>query len=159
MKSISGLSPCRWSALIRSAAKMKLPLSTATMMGSLSLDAAISCASSSTLSAMRSALNSGSISCAAALPAMTLVGLGETHLDAPDVARRRGYLPQERRVLAGPELLLADFRRPLRDLRAALVPERNDHGRHVHRRGADIHHVALHLEHGLAAFIGPAIAD
>src|SRR5207247_6062077 len=104
---ISGLSPCRWSALIRSAAKMKLPFSTATMMRSLSLDAAISCASSSTLSAMRSALNSGSISCAAALPAMTLVGLGETYLDAPDVAWRRGYLPQERRVLAGGQLLLA----------------------------------------------------
>ena len=37
MKSISGLRPVRWSALIRSAAKMKLPLSTATMMRSSSL--------------------------------------------------------------------------------------------------------------------------
>jgi hypothetical protein len=34
MKSISGLSPSRWSALIRSAAKMKLPFRMATMIRS-----------------------------------------------------------------------------------------------------------------------------
>src|ERR1700757_4235418 len=159
MKSISGLSPCRWSALIRSAAKMKLPFSTATMMGSLSLAAAISCASCSTRPEILSALNSGLISSAAAVSAMILVGLGEAHLDAADIARWRRNLPQERRVLTGGKLLLADLGRPFRDLCAALVSERDHHGRNVDRGRAGVGHVALHFEHGLAVLVGPAVTD
>src|SRR5215467_12565008 len=143
MKSISGLSPCRWSPLIKSAVKMKLPFSSATMMGSLSLAAAISRASCSTRPKIRSALNSGLISSAAAVSAMILVGLGEAHLDAADIARRRRNLPQERRVLAGSKLLLADLGRPFRDFCAALVPECDHHGRNVDRRRAGVDHVAL----------------
>src|SRR3984893_7359167 len=159
MKSISGASPCRWSARIRSAAKMKLPFSTATMMRLSSLAAAISCASSSTLRAIASAVMSGLMAGAAAIPAMTLVGLGETNLDAPDIAWRRGNLAQERRVLAGGKFGLAHLCRPLGNLRAALVPERDHHGRNVHRRPRRVYHVALHFEHGLTAIAGPAVAD
>src|SRR6185369_2667066 len=159
MKSISGSSPCRCSALIRSAAKMKLPLSTATMMRSLSLAAAISRASSSTRSDIRSALNSGLMSVAAAVSAMVLVGLGETHLDAADIARRRRNLSEERRVPAGGKLLLADLSGPFRDFLAALVTKRDHDRGHVDRGGAGIYDVPLHFEHGLAAFIGPAVTD
>src|SRR5438034_682222 len=80
------------------------------------------------------ALMSGLMAGAAAIPAMTLVGLGETNLDAPDIARLRGNLPQERRMLAGGKLRLAHLCGPLGNLRAALVPERDHHGRNVNRR-------------------------
>src|SRR5215831_20496038 len=159
MKSTSGLNPCRCSALIKSAAKMKLPFSTATMMGSLSRAVAIARASCSTRSEILSALNSSLISSAAAVSAMILVGLGEAHLDAADVARRRRDLPQEGRVLAGSKLLLADLGRPFRDFCAALVPECDHHGRNVDRRRAGVDHVALHFEHGLAVLVGPAVTD
>src|SRR5262245_12270675 len=159
MKSISGSSPCRCSALIKSAAKMKLPFSTATMISSLSLAAAISPPSCSTRSEIRSALNSGLISSAAAVSAMILVGLGEAHLDTADIARRRGNLPQELRVLAGRKLLLADLGRPFRDLCAALVSECDHHGRNIDRGRAGVDHVALHFEHSLAVLVGPAVTD
>src|SRR5262245_45422392 len=128
---------------------MKLPFSTATMMRSLSLAAATSRASSSTRSEIFSALNSGLMSSAAAVSAMILVGLGETHLDTADITRRRGNLPEERCVLAGRKLLLADLGGPLRDFIAALVTKRDHDYRHVDGGRAGIDHVALHLEHGL----------
>ena len=62
-----------------------------------------------------------------------LLGLGETHLDAADIARRRRNLPQERRVLPCRKLLLPDLGGPLGDFLAFLVSERDDHGRHVDR--------------------------
>src|SRR4029078_10490492 len=137
MKSISRSSPCRCSALLRSAAKRKCPLSTATMMRSLSLAAAISRASSSTRSDIRSALNSA-LMFAAAVSAMVLVGLGETHLDAADIARRRRNLSEKRRVPAGGKLLLTDLSGPFRDFLAALVTKRDHDRGHVHRGGACI---------------------
>src|SRR5262245_2064572 len=99
------------------------------------------------------------MSSAAAVSAMVLLSVGETHLDAADVARGRWKLPQERRVLTGRKFLLANLGGPFRDFLAALVSERDDHGRDVNRGGAGIDHVALDLEHGLASFVGPAVTD
>src|SRR4029079_2780854 len=87
-----------------------------------------------------------------------LLGLGETHLDAPDIARRRGDLPQERRMFAAREFLLADLGGPFGDFLAPLVPERDHYCRHVDGGGGKIHTVALLFEHVLPALAGPAIA-
>ena len=69
-------------------------------------------APSSHLPAIASALNSVRMVEPPPAPRPFLLGLGETHRDAPDIARRRGDLPQERRALAAPWLLLADLGGP-----------------------------------------------
>src|SRR5262245_46084261 len=83
--------------------------------------------------------------------------LGELHLDAADITRRRSDLPQKWSAFPRSQLLLTGLGGPLGQFVATLILKRDHQSRYSYRTRGVVDYVALHLEYILATLGGPVV--
>src|SRR6185436_12834445 len=152
MNSTSGANPTSCSARIRSAAKMKLPLSTAITSSCSGAAALISTASALLRVAIASASNKTRIRVSSDGKRASQSGHGiapveKAHDDIAAVGRRRGEARTERQPVARAERRLRRQRGPGIDLVADAVAQGEAKPRHFERARRQVHDCSLDDEH------------